>query len=110
MLNKKVEVLPHSLAWVTSLYIMLNENTEYIKYCIFALVSGLSIAVERERRIVAIDPDHEVDSGMKGCSFELCIDASGMSVVPDLMDAHAHPRLGRGQGARVYNKGKELIN
>ena len=52
------------------------------------VASGLSIAVDR---IVAIGPDHEVDSRMDGFSFERCIDASGMSVVPGLMDAHTHP-------------------
>ena len=55
------------------------------------VASGLSIAVDREGRIAAIGPDHEVDSRMDGCSFERCIDASGMSVVPGLVDAHTHP-------------------
>ena len=73
------------------------------------VASGLSIAVDREGRIAAIGPDHEVDSRMNGCSFERCIDASGMSVVPGLVDAHT-PCLGGGQGARVRNEGKELID
>ena len=55
------------------------------------VASGLSIAMDREGRIAAIGPDHEVDSRMDGCSFERCIDASGMSVVPGLVDAHTHP-------------------
>ena len=55
------------------------------------VASGLSIAVDREGRIAAIGSDHEVDSRMDGCSFERCIDASGMSVVPGLVDAHTHP-------------------
>ena len=42
--------------------------------------------MDREGRIAAIGADHEVDSRMDGCSFERCIDASGMSVVPGLMD------------------------
>ena len=39
------------------------------------MASGLNIAVDRELegRIAAIDPDHEVDSRMDGCSFEQCI-------------------------------------
>ena len=54
--------------------------------------TGLSIvAVDREGRISAIGSDHEVDSRMDGCSFERCIDASGMSVVPGLVDTHTHP-------------------
>ena len=55
------------------------------------MTSGLSIAVDREGRIAAIGPDHEVDSRMDGCSFERCIDASWMSMVPGLGDAHTHP-------------------
>ena len=53
--------------------------------------SGLSIAVDREGRIAAIGPDHEVDYRMDGCSFERCIDASWMSMVPGLVDAHTPP-------------------
>ena len=52
---------------------------------------GLSIAVDRGGRITAIGLDREVDSRMDGCSFERCIDASGMSVLPGLVDAHTHP-------------------
>ena len=52
---------------------------------------GLSIAVDRGGRIAAIGVDHEVDARMAGCSFERCIDASGMSVLPGLIDAHTHP-------------------
>lgn len=55
------------------------------------VVTGLSIAVDKEGRIAAIGSDHDVDSRMEGCSFEQCIDASGMSVVPGLVDAHTHP-------------------
>ena len=55
---------------------------------------SLSIAVDMEGRIAAIGSDHEVDSRMDGCSFERCIDASGMSIVPGLVDAHTHIRSG----------------
>ena len=55
------------------------------------VVSGLSIAVDKEGRIAAIGTDHEVDSRMDSCSFERCIDALGMSVIPGLVDAHTHP-------------------
>ena len=55
------------------------------------VVSGLSIAVDKEGRIAAIGTDHEVDSRMDGCSFEQCIDVLGMSVIPGLVDAHTHP-------------------
>ena len=50
-----------------------------------------SIAVDREGRIAAIGSDHEVDSRMDGYSFERCIDASGMTVIPGLVDANTHP-------------------
>ena len=52
---------------------------------------GLSIAVDRGGRIAAIGPDHEVDARMADCSFERCIDVSGMCVLPGLVDAHTHP-------------------
>ena len=53
--------------------------------------TGLSMSVDREGRIPAIGSDYEVDSRMDGCSFEHCIDASGMSVVLGLVDTHTHP-------------------
>ena len=52
---------------------------------------GWSIAVDRAGKIAAIGSDQEVDSRLEGCTFERCIDASGMSVVPGLVDAHTHP-------------------
>ena len=54
------------------------------------MASVLSIPVDREGRIAAIGQDHEVDSRMDWCSYECCIDASRMSVVPGLVDAHTH--------------------
>ena len=60
----------------------LMQNLALLDIQEVGVASGLSIAVDREGRIAAIGPDHEVDSRMDGCSFERCIDASGMSVVP----------------------------
>ena len=62
------------------------------------VASGLSIVLDREGRIAAIGPDHEVDSRMDGCSFEQCINVSGMSVVPGLVDTHIATLSGCGTG------------
>lgn len=52
---------------------------------------GLSIAVNKAGEIAAVGFDDEVDQLLVGCTVEREIDASGMSVLPGLVDAHTHP-------------------
>ena len=69
------------------------------------MASGLSIVLDREGRIAAIGPDHEVDvdSRMDGCSFEQCIrDEYG---IRSGGHTHTHPIWVRD---RVYEFGMKI--
>ena len=52
---------------------------------------GLSVAVNKVGLIAAMGFDDEVDQQLAGCTVERVVDASGMCVVPGLVDAHTHP-------------------
>ncbi len=52
---------------------------------------GLSVAVDMEGVIAAVGFDDEVDVLLAGSTIDREIDATGMSVVPGLVDAHTHP-------------------
>ncbi len=52
---------------------------------------GLSVAVDMEGVIAAIGFDDEVDVLLARSAVDREIDATGMSVVPGLVDAHTHP-------------------
>ena len=52
---------------------------------------GLSVAVDKLGAIAAVGFDDEVDQQLAGCAVEREVDASGMCVVPGLVDAHTHP-------------------
>ena len=70
--------------------------------------TGLSIPVDKKGRIAAIGTDHEVDSRMESCSFERCIDGDERDTRSGRRTYTS--RLGGGQGTRVCNEGKELID
>ena len=52
---------------------------------------ALSVAVNKDGLIAALGFDDEVDKLLAGCQYETEIDASGMCVLPGLVDAHTHP-------------------
>ena len=52
---------------------------------------GLTVVVDREGNIAAVGYNSEVDAAFPNCSFEKEIDATGMCVLPGLVDAHTHP-------------------
>lgn len=52
---------------------------------------GLSVVVDGKGNIVAVGYNDQVDATMPQCSFEQEIDATGLCVLPGLVDAHTHP-------------------
>ena len=52
---------------------------------------GLTIVVDREGNIAAVGYNNEVDAAFPNYSFEKEIDATGLCVLPGLVDAHTHP-------------------
>lgn len=52
---------------------------------------GVSIVVNNAGKIECVDSDDKVDQDYPNCTFEEEVDASGMCVVPGLIDGHTHP-------------------
>lgn len=52
---------------------------------------GLSVVADDNGLIRAIGTDSEIAASLPGCSYVQEIDASGMCVIPGLVDAHTHP-------------------
>ena len=52
---------------------------------------GYSVLVGGDGRVVAVGDDADVASRLGACPCETEIDATGMCVVPGLVDAHTHP-------------------
>nr|XP_006633420.1 PREDICTED: probable imidazolonepropionase [Lepisosteus oculatus] len=57
----------------------------------FALMENASLVVGKDGLVKAVGPAGLIDSQYKEASFENVIDASGMCVIPGLIDAHTHP-------------------
>ena len=51
----------------------------------------LSVVVNMMGKIAAVAFNDEVDAWMPKCSYEKEIDATGMCVLPGLVDGHTHP-------------------
>ncbi|XP_072922021.1 probable imidazolonepropionase isoform X1 [Hemitrygon akajei] len=56
-----------------------------------ALIPGGSLVIGRDGLIEAVGPTHLIQSQYRGVVFDREIDASGMCVLPGLVDAHTHP-------------------
>ena len=52
---------------------------------------GLSVVADDKGLIYAIGLDSEIDASLPNCNYTQEIDASGMCVLPGLVDAHTHP-------------------
>ena len=52
---------------------------------------GLSVVADDNGLIRAIGTDSEITTTLSNCSYAQEIDASGMCVIPGLVDAHTHP-------------------
>ena len=52
---------------------------------------GLSVLVDGEGNIAAVGYEDQVDTTVPQGSYEQEIDATGMCVLPGLVDAHTHP-------------------
>ncbi|KAL9959748.1 hypothetical protein ACROYT_G033103 [Oculina patagonica] len=52
---------------------------------------GVSIVVDNAGKIECIDFDDKVDLQYPKCTFKEEVDASGMCVIPGLIDGHTHP-------------------
>jgi len=68
---------------------------------------GLSVVTDDRGFIHAVGPDSEIDSSFPNCSYTQEIDASGMSVLPGLVDAHTHPVWA---GDRVHEFAMKVSN
>ncbi|TRY64680.1 hypothetical protein DNTS_006388 [Danionella cerebrum] len=56
-----------------------------------AVVENASVVIGHDGRIKAVGPADVIASQFKGAKFDNVLDASGMCVVPGLVDAHTHP-------------------
>lgn len=56
-----------------------------------ALIAGGSLVIGRDGLIEAVGPADDIRSRYRGVEFDQEIDASGMCVLPGLVDAHTHP-------------------
>ncbi|MBN3299682.1 HUTI imidazolonepropionase, partial [Amia calva] len=56
-----------------------------------ALTDNASLVIGQDGLLKAVGPADSIDSQFKAASFENIIDASGMCVIPGLIDAHTHP-------------------
>ncbi|CAH1783272.1 unnamed protein product [Owenia fusiformis] len=52
---------------------------------------GVSIVIDSKGNIEAIGLDGEVKKTFKNATYEKTIDATGMSIIPGLVDGHTHP-------------------
>ena len=52
---------------------------------------GLSVVADDKGLIHAIGADSAIDLSLPNCNYMQEIDATGMSVLPGLVDAHTHP-------------------
>ena len=52
---------------------------------------GFSVAVDNFGMIAAVGFDEQVDASLPGSTYETEMDATGMCVLPGLVDAHTHP-------------------
>ncbi|KAK2571477.1 putative imidazolonepropionase [Acropora cervicornis] len=52
---------------------------------------GVSVVVNNAGKIECVDQDEIINQNYKNCSYEEEIDATGMCVLPGLIDGHTHP-------------------
>ncbi|XP_048863083.1 probable imidazolonepropionase isoform X1 [Brienomyrus brachyistius] len=55
------------------------------------VVENGSLIIGKDGLLKAVGPVDAIDARYKGASFDTVIDASGMVVIPGLIDAHTHP-------------------
>ena len=69
------------------------------------IIENGSVVVNNEGNIEAVGPADEVANKYQQSSFQTDIDASGMCVLPGLVDGHTHPVWA---GSRVNEFGMKL--
>lgn len=68
---------------------------------------GLSVVADDNGLIHAIGSDSEIDASLPNCRYRQEINASGMCVLPGLVDAHTHPVWA---GDRVHEFAMKVSN
>ncbi|KAG5846042.1 hypothetical protein ANANG_G00145520 [Anguilla anguilla] len=56
-----------------------------------SIIENCSLIIGNDGLLKAVGPADSIESRFEGASFEKVINASGMCVIPGLIDAHTHP-------------------
>ena len=71
--------------------ILAGKDMQSVSVLEAAPSDGLSVVADDKGLIHAIGPDSEIDASLPNCNYTQEVDASGMCVLPGLVDAHTHP-------------------
>ncbi|XP_078276212.1 putative imidazolonepropionase [Rhinoraja longicauda] len=73
------------------LVLVCGDGAQYVTRGDIALIAGGSVVIGRDGLIEAVGPADAIRLKYRGVEFDQEIDASGMCVLPGLVDAHTHP-------------------
>ena len=72
-------------------HILSGKDTQSVSVLEAAPSEGLSVVADDKGLIHAIGTDSEINTSLSNCNYTEEIDATGMCVLPGLVDAHTHP-------------------
>lgn len=71
--------------------VLAGKNMKSVATLEATLSEGLSVVADNAGLVHAVGTDSDVDTMLPNCTYTQEIDASGMCVLPGLVDAHTHP-------------------